>query len=110
MKIAIASPILAMLASACTPTAEPETINLWPDAPPGAVGETEEDTPTLTAWQWDRIWADGAMFKGGYSGQGLYVDPDRDFVMAWFGTSDTQGNGNQLMSVARQLATSGLFD
>lgn len=42
--------LVTMLASACSPAAEPETINLWPDAPPGAVGETEADTPTLSIY------------------------------------------------------------
>jgi CubicO group peptidase (beta-lactamase class C family) len=68
-----------------------------------------DDRPTHAAWQWDRIWPDGAMYKGGYSGQGLYVDPDRELVIAWFGTDDTDWNGNELTSAARQLATSGLF-
>ena len=68
-----------------------------------------DDRPDRAAWQWDRIWADGGMSKGGYSGQGLYVDPDRELVIAWFGTDDTDWNGNELLSAARQLATSGLF-
>lgn len=67
------------------------------------------DLPSHAAWQWDRIWKDGGMYKGGYSGQGLYVDPDRELVVAFFGTSDTDWNRNELMSAARQLATSGLF-
>ena len=69
-----------------------------------------EDLPTHAAWQWDRIWPDGGMHKGGYSGQGLYVDPDRELVIAWFGTHDTSWNRAGFRSVARQLATSGLFD
>jgi CubicO group peptidase (beta-lactamase class C family) len=68
-----------------------------------------DDRPTHAAWQWDRIWPDGAMYKGGYSGQGLYVDPDRELVIAWFGTDDTDWNRHALMSAARQLATSDLF-
>ena len=50
------------------------------------------------------------MYKGGYSGQGLYVDPDRELVVAFFGTADTNYERNELMSASRQLATSGLFD
>ena len=67
------------------------------------------DPPTHAAWQWDRIWSDGGMYKGGYSGQGLYVDPDRELVVAFFGTADTDFKRNELMSAARQLAVSGLF-
>jgi CubicO group peptidase (beta-lactamase class C family) len=69
-----------------------------------------DDLPSHAAWQWDRIWPDGGMYKGGYSGQGLYVDPHRELVVAFFGTADTEGNRNELMSAARQLATSALFD
>jgi CubicO group peptidase (beta-lactamase class C family) len=68
------------------------------------------DLPTHAAWQWDRIWPDGGMHKGGYSGQGLYVDPEREIVIAWFGTHDTSWNRPGMRSAARQLATSGLFD
>jgi CubicO group peptidase (beta-lactamase class C family) len=69
------------------------------------------DVPVRAAWQWDLVWEDGALYKGGYSGQGLYVDPARALVIAWFGTGEDYGaRRNALRSVARQLATSGLFD
>jgi CubicO group peptidase (beta-lactamase class C family) len=69
------------------------------------------DVPVRAAWQWDLVWADGALYKGGYSGQGLYVDPARALVIAWFGTGEDYGaRRNVLRSVARQLANSGLFD
>lgn len=69
------------------------------------------DLPVRAGWQWDRIWEDGGMYKGGYSGQGLYVDPDRSLVIAWFGTGlefDERKNG--MLPIARQIARSGLFD
>lgn len=68
------------------------------------------DAPQHTAWQWDMIWPNGAMFKGGYSGQGLFVDPNRNVVIAWYGTSDTEGRSNHLLPIARQLAQSNLLD
>lgn len=68
------------------------------------------DAPTHAAWQWDMIWPDGAMFKGGYSGQGIFVDPNRDVVVAWYGTSNTDGDSNGLLPIARQLTQSGLFE
>jgi CubicO group peptidase (beta-lactamase class C family) len=69
------------------------------------------DLPARAAWQWDLIWPDGAMYKGGYSGQGLYVDPARDLVIAWFGT-DSAGNedSNEILPIARQLVRAGLFE
>lgn len=68
------------------------------------------DAPTHAAWQWDMIWPDGAMFKGGYSGQGVFVDPNRDVVVAWYGTSNIDGDSNRLLPIARHLTRSGLFD
>jgi hypothetical protein len=62
------------------------------------------DGPRHAAWQWDMIWPDGAMFKGGYSGQGLFVDPGRGVVAAWFGTSGTGGEGHALLPMLRQMS------
>ena len=68
------------------------------------------DAPSHAAWQWDMIWPDGAMFKGGYSGQGIFVDPHRDVVIAWYGTSSIKGEQNSLLPIARQLTESTLFE
>ena len=70
-----------------------------------------DDVPVRAAWQWDLVWSDGAHFKSGYDGQGLYVDPARQLVVAWFGTGlDFGDTTNDMLPVARQLATSGLFE
>ena len=50
------------------------------------------------------IWDDGAMFKGGYSGQGIFVDPGRDIVAVWYGTSGTDGQSHQLLPLIRKLS------
>jgi hypothetical protein len=54
--------------------------------------------------------ADGDFFKGGYGGQGLYISPSRDLVVAFFATFDQNGDGHEMTRIARQLAKSGLFD
>jgi CubicO group peptidase (beta-lactamase class C family) len=41
------------------------------------------------SWQWDVVYGDGDMFKGGVAGQGLYVSPSRDMVVALFSTGYT---------------------
>lgn len=69
-----------------------------------------DDVPSHAAWQWDMIWPDGMMFKGGYSGQGVFVAPARDIVIAFFGTADRQGNSHDLLKISRRLATSGLLN
>jgi CubicO group peptidase (beta-lactamase class C family) len=61
-------------------------------------------------YQWDFVMEDGDFFKGGYGGQGLYISPSRDLVVAFFGTFDENRNGHEMTRIARQLAKSGLFD
>lgn len=69
-----------------------------------------DDLPVRSSWQWDLVWSDGAMFKAGYSGQGLYVDPDRDLVITWFGTGlNYEETTNSMLPVSRQIARSGIF-
>lgn len=43
------------------------------------------ETPRMNTAQWDHAFADGAMFKHGNMGQGIYVDPARDFCGIYFG-------------------------
>jgi len=62
------------------------------------------------SYQWDFVMHDGDFFKGGFGGQGLYISPARDLVIAFFGTFDEHGNGHEMTRIARQLAKSGLFD
>ncbi|WP_008292995.1 serine hydrolase [Congregibacter litoralis] len=70
-----------------------------------------DDLPRRAGWQWDQVWDDGGLYKGGYLGQGLYVDPARDLVIAWYGTGlDFSARQTDMLSVARQLAVSGVFD
>jgi CubicO group peptidase (beta-lactamase class C family) len=43
------------------------------------------EVPMMNTAQWDHAFADGAMFKHGNMGQGIYVDPKRDFCGMYFG-------------------------
>jgi CubicO group peptidase (beta-lactamase class C family) len=65
---------------------------------------------SFTSRQWDFVTEEGDFFKGGWGGQGLYVSPQRDLVIAYFGTPDDEGAWNELMRISRMLAKSGLFD
>ena len=60
------------------------------------------------SYQWDIVTSDGHFFKSGFGGQGLYVAPALDLVIAWFGTQDG-GGSTEMLEIARQLATSGIF-
>ena len=48
--------------------------------------------PPANGVQWDCVFDDGAMFKHGNNGQGIYVDPKRDFCAMGFGcAANTSG-------------------
>ncbi|QIB64431.1 serine hydrolase domain-containing protein [Kineobactrum salinum] len=57
--------------------------------------------------QWDAVFADGDFFKSGMFGQGLYVSPGRDLVIAFFSASADTG---PIQRYLRPLATSARFD
>ena len=53
----------------------------------------------------------GAYLEGGYGGQGLYISPRRELVIAYFGTPlDANMQTHELEWITRQLVKSGLFD
>ncbi|HSR35152.1 MAG TPA: hypothetical protein VLY63_31670, partial [Anaerolineae bacterium] len=37
-------------------------------------------------YQWDIVFPDGDIYKGGVGGQGLYISPKHDAVVVWFST------------------------
>ncbi len=54
--------------------------------------------------QWDLAIDDGDLFKGGFGGQGLYISPARDVVVAFAGTPLPDGSSNRLRWMSRPLA------
>lgn len=62
------------------------------------------------SYQWGAVFEDGDFYKGAHGGQGLYIAPSKDLVIAYFGTSNIDRESNQLNVIARQLSKSGLFD
>ncbi|WP_211299380.1 serine hydrolase domain-containing protein [Pukyongiella litopenaei] len=65
-----------------------------------------DDTMLGNARQWDCIWPDGDLYKGGFMDQGLYVSPSRDAVIAYYSTTPNM----QMTRYLRPIATSGLLD
>ena len=43
-----------------------------------------DDTMISNSRQWDMVWPDGDLWKGGLMSQGLYVSPDKNLVIAYF--------------------------
>lgn len=56
--------------------------------------------------QWNFAMPDGDLFKGGYGGQGLYVSPARDLVIAFTGIPRADGSSSLLRWFSRRLALS----
>jgi hypothetical protein len=36
------------------------------------------------SYRWNIVFEDGNFYKEGIGGQGLYISPSRDMVLAWF--------------------------
>jgi CubicO group peptidase (beta-lactamase class C family) len=51
----------------------------------GAPDGVAEKTIKHNVYQWDRVFSNNDIFKGGWAGQGLLVNPDRDLVAVWVG-------------------------
>lgn len=66
------------------------------------------EAPPKNGIQWDNVFDDGAMFKHGNNGQGIYVDPKRDFCAIGFGvaanTSGTDYAPGFMRTAAKLLA------
>ncbi|MEZ4522055.1 MAG: serine hydrolase [Thermomicrobiales bacterium] len=60
--------------------------------------------PVHNSHQWDFVMPDGDFYKGGMGGQGLYISPSRDLVIAFVGTMIGERRENAMMSVSQQLS------
>jgi CubicO group peptidase (beta-lactamase class C family) len=52
----------------------------------GLIGDFGE-APMANSMQFDAVFDDGALYKHGNLGQGIYIDPKRDFVGVYFSTN-----------------------
>jgi CubicO group peptidase (beta-lactamase class C family) len=66
--------------------------------------ETFYETNLTNRYQWDVVFPDGDFYKEGVGGQGLYISPSKDLVIAWFSTGE-----NPARAMARAVATSTIF-
>lgn len=63
----------------------------------------DKDTGLSNAYMWDTIFPDGDLYKAGVGGQGVYISPATNTVVAYFMT----GNGNDgPETVARSIVSS----
>ncbi|GAL28966.1 probable 6-aminohexanoate-dimer hydrolase lipoprotein [Vibrio variabilis] len=59
------------------------------------------DKDLKNGYMFDTIFDDGDLFKAGVGGQGIYISPEKDLVVAFFSTGD---GSNQEESYAREIA------
>lgn len=71
---------------------------------PGYITEAYGPALPPASRQWNFAMADGDLFKSGFGGQGLYVSPARDLVIAFAGTPLQDGSANLLGACSRRLA------
>ena len=64
------------------------------------------EAPVACSWQWDAVFGDGDLYKGGFHGQALYVSARRDVVVAFFSTSNGRFQEAYLRPVAGMFAGS----
>ena len=87
-------PAMALLLASFFPTAAQTTnaFPLWPDGAPGALGQTDQDIPTLTVFQPDPAKATGAAIVicpgGGYGG--LAAHEGKDYAL-WLNAQGIAG-------------------
>jgi CubicO group peptidase (beta-lactamase class C family) len=77
-----------------------------PAALPGYVTAAYGTDLPPASRQWNFAIDDGDLFKGGFGGQGLYVSPARDLVIAFAGTPRADGTTSLLRWFSRRLALS----
>ena len=68
------------------------------------LGKIAPARPSHNAHQWDFVMPDGDFCKSGMGGQGLYISPTRDLVVAFNGTMVGDRTENALMSISQQLS------
>jgi CubicO group peptidase (beta-lactamase class C family) len=62
------------------------------------------DAPVANSYQWDAVFADGDIFKSGLMGQGLYVSPGKDVVIAWFSTAQRTDLSQYTRAIVKSFA------
>ena len=109
---------LARFGLAFTPSGRTSTNSIISDAHLSKIRDVNEnldrsrDTQEkkYSSYLWSAVYEDGDFYKGAHGGQGLYISPSKDLVIAFYGTSNTDRERNQLDVISRALSKSGMFD
>ena len=67
--------------------------------------EPDEDLSGIkhNVYQWDTVWNNNDFLKGGWAGQGLLINPDRDLVAVWTGYYREDGSEIELLPILRKV-------
>ncbi|MDQ3549231.1 MAG: beta-lactamase family protein [Chloroflexota bacterium] len=69
-----------------------------------AIEQLAPARPRHNSYHWDFVMPNDDFYKGGFGGQGLYISPTNDLVIAFVGTMVEAGQANTMMSIAQQLS------
>ena len=92
----IPTSLLAKVQNDCRP-------HIYEKGAPKQLESTDIFRPRCNSRQWDAVFDDGDLYKGGARGQGLYISPGRDIVVAWFSTTLEEGLRNYARAVAESF-------
>lgn len=67
------------------------------------VNAFHENSEIANRYQWDAVFTDGDFFKGGVGGQGLYISPSDDIVIAWFATGTEHHEETMARAIAKGI-------
>lgn len=66
-----------------------------------AWGDIRAEDVKHNIYQWDAVYTNNDVYKGGWAGQGLLVNPDRDWVAVWSGYYAEDGSEDDLLPKIR---------
>jgi len=69
----------------------------------GASDEVKQGVVKHNVYQWDQVYANNDIFKGGWAGQGLLVNPDRDLVAVYTGYYNHDQSELEVLPRLRQV-------
>lgn len=72
----------------------------------GRLGPLDEATAAVVkhnVYQWDLVFTNNDLYKGGWAGQGLLVNPDRDLVAVWTGYYEEDQSELEVLPRLRQV-------
>jgi CubicO group peptidase (beta-lactamase class C family) len=73
-------------------------------------GAPEDPDIRHNVYQWDLVWTNNDFYKGGWAGQGLLINPDRDLVAVYTGYfKDDEQSETELLPILRSVLD-GVFE